>query len=203
MKTFAELGIEIAALPSKHRQKIIAIDGGGGAGKSTFAMWLRPHLHFGTIIHLDDFYRGPWNARIGSTDFDVNPLFDWVRFETEVLTPLQEGRDFSYHIYDWHNHTSDNEAHVLPEATIILEGGAALQEKYVDIYDFKIWIEAPESERLAKALVRDGEHMRFLWEEDWLPIERNYIARQNPAARADLVVVGHEADFEKGSFNVI
>lgn len=195
IQTFTELAKKIEVLKSKHGQKIIAIDGGGGAGKSTLAERLQKSLANAVVIHIDDFYKGPWNKRLDRTDYEVNPFFDWNRFYEEVLKPIKENRPIQYHVYDWHTHTSEKVVSVPTDAIIILEGGYTTQKNFSDMYDFKIWIEADEGQRLQKALVRDGEHMRFLWEKDWLPVERNYIRAQNPVSRADVVVRGHSGDF--------
>ena len=188
---FKELAEKIESVKSRHKQKIIGIDGGGGAGKSTFAAELQVNLQGAVVIHIDDFYKGPWDKRLDRKDYEVNPLFDWERFNEEISKPLKGGKPIQYHVYDWHSHTADKILSVPNSAIIILEGGYSTQQSFADIYDFKIWIEADEGVRLHKALLRDGEHMRFLWEEDWLPVERNYIRAQNPASRADLVVQGH------------
>jgi len=202
-QSFQELGIRLHSLKAKHPQKLIAIDGGGGAGKSTFAKKLSEHLPNSFVIHIDDFYIGPWNYRLDHADYNVNPLFDWDRFEREVLESIKHGHPIRYHIYDWIKHTTDTVASVMPDATVIVEGGFSTQDRFAKIYDFTIWIEAEVDVRLERALKRDGEHMRALWEEDWIPVEKNYVRAQNPAARADLIVQGHSQDFSKGTFEVI
>lgn len=199
-QSFQELAEKITASKSKYAQRLIGIDGGGGAGKSTFAKYLQQNLPNSVIIHIDDFYKGPWNARLDRKNYEVNPLFDWDRFYKEVIKPIQESRPIQYHVYDWHKNTADTVISVPSDAVIIVEGGYTTQQKFSDIYDFKIWIEADEKLRLNRALKRDGEHMRFLWEEDWLPVERNYINIHNPAPRADLVIQGHLEDFSQGHF---
>ena len=200
-QTFEGLAQHITVLKSKRAQKLIGVDGGGGAGKSTFAEHLQEHLPNAAIVHIDNFYKGPWDKRLEHTDYDINPLFDWDRFFIEVIQPTQEGKQIQYHVYDWHIHTADEIVSVPTGAMIIVEGGYTTQKRFSDVYDFKIWIEADEDQRLEKALARDGEHMRFLWEEDWLPVERNYTQRDNPASRADLVVSGYADDFSKGLFS--
>jgi len=200
--SFEKLAEHITALKNKHAQKLIGIDG-GGAGKSTFAKHLKKSLPKAVIIHVDDFYKGPWNKRLDHTNYSVNPFFDWDRFYIEIIQPIQQGMQVKYHVYDWHTHTADKIIRIAVDRLIIVEGGYATQERFSDVYDFKIWIEADEGHRLQKALVRDGEHMRFLWEEDWLPVERNYIQTDNPASRADLVVIGHSGDFSNNTFNLI
>lgn len=198
--TFEDLAKIVTELKSKHRQKLIGIDGGGGAGKSTFAKHLQSALTNAEVIHIDDFYSGPWNKRLDHKEYIVNPLFDWRRYKQEVLEPIQNGTPINYHIYDWGAHTADETATISKDAIVIVEGGYTTQKALADIYDYKIWIDADMDVRLQKALARDGEHMRFLWEEDWLPVERNYLAQDSPCSRADLVVKGHSVDFSEGFF---
>lgn len=202
-KTFQELGEEIVALQPKYKQKVIAIDGGGGAGKSTFAKYLQERIPGAVVIHIDDFYIGPWDKRLEHTNYDVSPMFDWDRFKKEIVEPVKQGLLVSYHVYNWDTHTTEEVVAVPEAATIIVEGGYTTQTRFSDFYDFKIWIEADQAYRLTEVLKRDGEHMRYLWEEDWLPVERNYIRVHNPAAKADLVVQGHAQDYSQGSFTLI
>jgi uridine kinase len=202
-QTFKELGEKILTIKSKYSEKLIAIDGGGGAGKSTFAKHLQKCVPNSVIIHTDDFYKGPWDKRLDHRNYEIHPFFDWDRFDTEVMRPIEEGQQIQYHVYDWHAHTTDKVVSVPLDATIIIEGGSVTQKRFFDRYDFKIWIEANEGTRLKQALKRDGEHMRFLWEEDWLPVERNYIKKQRPAYTADMVVKGHSGDFSGGAFDVL
>jgi uridine kinase len=201
-KSFQDLADDIISRPSKFSQKIVAIDGGGGAGKSTFAKRLQELIPNSAVIHGDDFYKGPWDKRLDHTNYVVNPMFDWDRYQSEVLDAVRDGKLVQYHVYDWHKHLSEEVVSVPQGATVIVEGGYVTQKNFADSYDFKIWIEADMNLRLEKALVRDGEHMRYLWEEDWLPVERNFIEKDNPASRADLIVKGHAIDFSEGTFEV-
>src|SRR3989338_9754592 len=96
-QSFEEFALRISALKSKHRQKLIAIDGGGGAGKSTFAKHLLEYLTHAFIIHIDDFYKGPWDYRLDHRNYEVNPLFDWDRYNREVLEPIKHEQPVTYH----------------------------------------------------------------------------------------------------------
>lgn len=202
-QSFQDLAQRIEAIKSKNRQKVIAIDGGGGSGKSTFAEMLAHNVSNAFVIKIDDFYKGPWDYRLDHTNYEVNPLFDWDRFYREVLKPIQKGNPITYHVYDWKKHTTDEVRSVPSDATVIIEGGFSLQRAYADIYDFKIWVQAGVNIRLDRALKRDGEHMRALWVEDWIPVEKSYVDTQNPAARADLVVLTHTHDFSDGRFETL
>ncbi|MBW4060957.1 (d)CMP kinase [Candidatus Saccharibacteria bacterium] len=50
--------IRLATLPAGTITKIVAIDGGGGAGKSTLARHLASAMGNAYIIHMDDFIHG-------------------------------------------------------------------------------------------------------------------------------------------------
>jgi len=63
-----------------------------------------------------------------------------------------------------------------------------------------IWIETPGQERLRRGLERDGEAARPQWEE-WMVREDEYIEREHPAQKADLVINGTESYDLSVSFN--
>jgi uridine kinase len=200
--SFEELGERIRALRSKHGQTLVGIDGGGGAGKSTFATHLQRAIPEAVIIHGDDFYTSPWDRRLDHRDYVVNPHFDWDRLVAEVFEPLKRGCPIAYHQFNWRTGGLNATVSVPLEATVILEGGAMTQDAFADFFDFKIWIDADEEVRLKRALERDGERVKHFLVEDWLPVQRNYMRVQNPAARADLIVHGQSEDFSHG-FRVI
>ena len=201
---FKDLANTILGLKSKYADKIICIDGGGGAGKSTFAEHLKAHIPNAFVIHGDDLYIGPWDKRLKHTNYEVNPLGDYERFEKEVIQSVKNGNQVTYHIYNWHTHSlEENPVSIPPNAIISVEGLYMLQDRFSDIYDYSIWIEVDVEKRLERAMLRDGEHMRNLWEEDWLPVEKNYREKQNPMQRADLIVDGGKSDFSSDSFVVL
>ena len=63
--------------------RIIAVDGPGGAGKSTLAGWLGREL-LAPIIHTDDF--ASWN----------HPVDWWPGFLEQVLKPIAAGDPVRY-----------------------------------------------------------------------------------------------------------
>jgi len=66
--------------PRAANTRIIAIDGRGGAGKTTFASALNNKLTKADVVHLDDF--ASWD----------NPLNWWPRVLEQVLQPLSSGQ---------------------------------------------------------------------------------------------------------------
>jgi len=199
--TFEELAKLLSGLPSRHKQKIVAIDGVGGVGKSTFAQELQKTLPGSTVIHADDFYKIE-SERVTGNTFEINPNFDWDRMDREVFTPLHFGQPISYHVYDWHKDEIGAKVPVPADVVIILEGGYVTQNRFSENYDFKIWIDAPDTARLTRILERDGQHMLQQWENEWMPIERNYIDKEKPNLRADLIVNGTDSDFKTGYYKI-
>ncbi len=172
-------------VPRKSSTLLVAVDGCGGSGKSTFAHKLAALDSAVTIIHFDDFYlpsaeRRPISGAAGSE-------YDLARLTAEVITPLRREQAARYQRYDW---VEDRlaEAHTVPTGGIvIIEGVYAL---LADDYDYRVWVECPYELRLARGLARDGEAARSWWVDHWMPAEIRYIETESPADQVDLVVDG-------------
>jgi len=94
----AEAGIDVETLVVQILQRpgpvrLVAIDGPGGAGKTTFAERLSAAADGAPIVHTDDF---------ASAD---NPVDRWPRLLAEVIEPLSLGDCGRYQRYDWSTNT--------------------------------------------------------------------------------------------------
>ena len=172
---------------------LVAIDGPGGAGKSTLARLLEEHLTpLGWIVAVvkhDDFYL-PSNQRVNQQAEVIGCDFDWERLRNQVLTPIREGRLAHYQRYDWETDVLA-EWHTIPMSDVVLvEGVYTMRRELADIYDLKIWVECPKAIRLARGIARDGEKARTIWEQDWMPKEDDYIKTHLPHESANLFVNG-------------
>jgi uridine kinase len=194
--TFTQLSQEILKSPSKHRQRLIAIDGGGGAGKTTFATCLQKQITGSFIIKIDDFYRPPQlRSPVVSTQ-TINPNFDWDRFRTTVLEAIKNNRDVSYQLYDFQLGTLSGKTITIPaNAPIIVEGVWSMQTAFINFYDYLIWLEAPAEMRLQRGVLRDGEDMRQIWEQEWIPIDKYYRETQKPYLQANHIIDSENSDF--------
>jgi uridine kinase len=160
---------------------LVAIDGAGGAGKSTLAASIAQQLDDSCVIHLDDFAR------------PSVPGWDQKRFRRQVLDPLLAGQDAYYQRWDWAA-DSGAEWHRVPIGSIvIIEGVSAMRTELGDRWDLTIWVDTPRSVRLRRGVERDGEAMRAQWTDIWMPEEDAYITAQQPSKRADLIVSGNQA----------
>jgi uridine kinase len=156
--------------------RVVAVDGLGGAGKSTFAERLALELGGAQIVHTDDF--ASWE----------NPVDWWPRLVDEVLRPLFENRRASFVPNDWEG-PPKSEVAVEPGGFVVLEGVTASREAFRPYLTYAIWIETPRELRLRRGLERDGEAARAQW-ESWMAAEDDYVARERPDLRADAVVRG-------------
>src|SRR5258706_15053504 len=80
---------------------VVAIDGGGGAGKSTLARGISEEfVGRVSIIRCDDFYR-PLVSLECSPAVAYEKYFDWRRLRDEALLPLRAGKTARYRRHDW------------------------------------------------------------------------------------------------------
>jgi uridine kinase len=157
--------------------RLVAVDGPGGSGKSTFAARLAVAAGGAPIVHTDDF---------ASAD---DPIDWWPRLLDQVIAPLTAGRPAVYQRYDW---TSESlaEWHTLaPAPVIIVEGVSAARREWSRHLSYVIWIETPRNLRLQRAAERDGEDALDDWEQ-WMAAEDDHYRRDPTRERADAIVDG-------------
>lgn len=202
--TFERLADMILRAPQKNNRRLIAIDGGGGAGKTTFAGYLQQAIPGSHVVRIDDFYRPPeLRSPLNSTK-EINPNFDWDRLNSLVLEPGKKNSDIVYQLYDFRSGVLSEETVEIPSgATIIIEGVWSMQEVFVDVYDYCIWIEAPENIRLQRGVTRDGEDFRKIWEDEWIPIDEYYKESQKPQDKADIIVDSCASNFAKNDIVLV
>lgn len=181
----------LAALPRPSAPTLVAIDGGGGAGKSTLAAALARLLAPGSsVVSIDDFYRPAPEAERAALDPQqgYERYFDWQRLRAQVLAPLRAARPARYQRYDWGSERLEDWLVVEPEGTVIVEGVYTLRRELAPLYDLRVWIDAPEPLRMARQRARAADPEG--WQERWAAAEDHYARHYHPRARADLVVRG-------------
>jgi uridine kinase len=175
---------------------LLAVDGGAGAGKSTFAGCLASALG-AAVIQLDDF-----------VVLDDLEQF-WPRFEAQVLEPLYRGEDLRYQVRDWvgdyRGHGLLAEPRCMPFCgTVVLDGVSSSRRALSARLSFSVWIDAPEPLRLERGLERDAEiaDSRAIWNA-WLSMEASFLAMDGARQRADLIVDGSQSHVAGHAFYIL
>jgi uridine kinase len=175
------VAIEGARAPVGVATRVIAIDGPGGAGKTTLAAWLAEALG-AAVIHTDDF---------ASSE---NPVEWWPELIERALKPLAAGKPARYRPTPWAGDEREL-IEIVPGGTVLLEGVTASRRAFRPYLAYSIWVETDRDVRLQRGLDRDGEGSRSQWER-WIAAEDQYLESERPADHVELVLRG-DADLWK------
>jgi uridine kinase len=178
IETFVALAARIRSLPARLGPvRLVAVDGGAGAGKTTFGRRLSARLS-AQMIHVDDLLSG-W------TDLDGF----WPRLEEWVLEPLQRGRTGRYRRFDW-DAGEFAEWHDVPVADVlIVEGVSSARAAGRPLLSYSVWVDVPADLRLQRGLLRDGDAMAEHWRR-WMIDEAAHFAADRTSELVDLIVDG-------------
>jgi uridine kinase len=169
------------------RTFLVGIDGGAGAGKTTFAHWFAGVIHASStpvsIVHIDNF------CRPSSEREDKNAVvsdLDWKRLRDRVLNPLQTGESALFQLYDWPADRLKDWVTINVGGVTIVDGVTATRRELSGYYDLRIWLSCPRDIRASRLLGRGDTPEAEI--KRWLPSEDRYIASHNPEERAHLTI---------------
>ena len=154
---------------------VILLDGGSGSGKTSLAAHIVAAWHASRpdalqVVSLDDVYPG-WEGLAAAAD----------------AVPAILGRDGGYRLWDWTRSVPSAWVSVDPDGPVLVEGCGALTRASAPLATVRLWLEAPEPVRKARALARDKGGFDPYWEM-WADQERAHLAQDRPWDLADLVV---------------
>ncbi len=174
---------KVLAKANKKAPLIIAIDGGSGAGKSTFVQPLANRLN-AAIIPLDDFYA----ANISNNEWEklsvkkkLEEVFHWEKLLTTVIKPLLNSDKASWTTYDFLNIQEDGTYKqqlgvrtILPSDVIVIDGTYSASPAIIDFIDITILMDVSVHERHKR--LNDRESLAFLkeWHKRWNSVEDYY-----------------------------
>lgn len=176
--TYDSIVQRILALPRPVR--IVAIDGPGGSGKSTFARRLADAAGGAQVVPTDDF--ASWD----------NPVNWWPRLLEQVLEPLARGEAGRYQRFDWPTNRLAEWIAVEPAPIVVVEGVSSARLEWQHHLSFVVWVDTERETRLRRGLERDGEDQRAQW-ETWMAAEDDHFAAHRTRERADVIVDGDPA----------
>ncbi|GMA33280.1 uridine kinase family protein [Litorihabitans aurantiacus] len=183
----ADLAQELLApaLEAQASRCVLAIDGRGGAGKSTLAARLLAAVPAATLVSTDDL---AWHE----------PMFGWAPLALEVLAPYRAGEDVRLRPPAWERQGRDGVIEVSRTSPLlILEGTGAAQRALDAHLDAVVWVASDRERATQLGLARDiasgvnGDEAasRAFWDE-WMTHEDAFFDEDRPWERADLVVAG-------------
>lgn len=184
------------------RPVLVGIGGCSGSGKTSLARELATQLE-ATLFPLDLYYRDlsqfPLDSR-HRQNFDHPDSLESELF-IEHIRGLREGRTIQRPVYDFASHSRVAGAFepVAPAPFVVVEGILALHyEELWPLYDFSIYVEAPDEVCLARRIYRDmrergrtEESVRAQFEATARPMAEKYVLPSQ--ARATMTVSGTEA----------
>lgn len=163
----AELaGLVEAAEPRCGPVRVVAVDGGAAAGKSSLALALARRLDGAAVLSTDALLDG-WTGQFSF----------WPRLRADVLAPLAAGRPGSYRRYDWHAMRFAETVPVPVPRVLVVEGVSALGA-CADRVSVGIFLDVSRPVRELRWIRRDGPPRRP-W-RDWLDAEDRYFAEHPP-----------------------
>lgn len=176
---------------NRYTPVLVAIDGGSGAGKSTFALKVALETD-ATVIDGDDFYAGGsdelWDAMSPAEKADH--CINWRR-QRPVLETLARGEPASWRAYDWESddgRLAERPTLADPAPVIILEGVYSGRPELADLFDLRVLYDAPDEVRRARIVEREGEGHNVEWNQRWDEAERWYFTEVMPPETFDLVL---------------
>lgn len=168
----------------------VGISGFGGSGKSTITRQLNAAIEGSARIRGDDFL-DPHRSHQRSSDWDG---VERVRLREEVLHPFRQGRPGVLRRFDW-GILQLGAPEALPRAQVLIVDAIGLFHPELEgDFDLTIWVDLDLSTATARGKVRDrqlGRSHDQLWDEVWVPNERDFVARFDPRSAADHLFDSH------------
>jgi hypothetical protein len=158
---------------------VVLIDGPSGAGKSSLADLLVrrwPAADRPRLVRMDDLYPG-WDGLLAASG----------ALAADLLEPLAATGRGRWRRWDWVDERPAEWHEVSAPGALIVEGCGTLAAANVRRAHLALWLDADDTLRKTRALDRDGAGFASHWDQ-WQSEFEEYLAREHPRARADLVL---------------
>lgn len=165
-----------AAEPRCGQVRVVAVDGGAAAGKSSLATALAGRLSGSAVLSTDALLDG-WGGQFSF----------WPRLRQDVLEPLAAGRAGSYRRYDWHA-MRFAETVPVPVPRILLVEGVSAITACAGWLSVAIFLDVARAVRERRWIERDGP-LRAPW-RDWLDNEDRFFGEHPPPPGTVLLSAG-------------
>lgn len=153
----------------------VLLDGPSGAGKSTLADALVEAWPGAvTLVRMDNIYPG-WGGLAAAS----------AHVHDHLLSPRSLGAVSRWRRHDWESERPA-EWHTVPAGrSLVLEGCGVLTRGNAPLATVRVWLDADDRVRKARALARDRGGFDAHWDE-WDSQFVRFVVSESPAASADL-----------------
>lgn len=180
VEKLSEVARRLLEVAPAGRPLLVAIDGRGGAGKSTLAERLRAAVPKSAVVHTDDV---AWN----------HAYFDWGGLLVEhVIKPLHRNEAVQFRPQAWVEHRRPGVISVAAGLDAVwIEGTGIIRAELAPWLDASIWVQGDLAEQERRLVARDGDsagQRRHV--AAWLAEELPFLRREQPWRKATFVVAG-------------
>lgn len=162
---------------------LVAVEGFGGSGKSTFAEKLKSLLGNAFVVSIDDFIV---KEHLAEPSWDKGS-FDRRRLEKQVLVPATTGQNVEYQQLIWSTNTLSAPVLVSKVDFLIVEGISAYHPDIAHYYDFKIWVDTPINIAKERGHAREASNENAAFWDLWAANDLAYQQKYHPELIADFV----------------
>ena len=172
---------------------LIAVDGLGGAGKSTLAAQFSAALPGSSVIEVDDFYRpmaADERARLGPRE-GYERYFDWIAAGGRGDRTAARAAPGAVPALRLGDEQPGRVAGGGPGGVVIVEGVYSTRPELRPLFGVTVYVDTPREQRAARMIARGYDNLD--WLDHWMAAEDWYVCHHRPAERADLVIDGSES----------
>ena len=162
---------------------LVAVEGFGGSGKSTFSENLHSLLGNAYVVCIDDFIV---KENLTEPSWDEGS-FDRGRLEAQVLVPATTGQDIAYQRLIWSTNTLSDPVAIPPVSFLIVEGISTYHPDIAHYYDFKIWVATPIHIAKERGHAGEANNENSAFWELWAANDLAYQQKYHPEQAADFV----------------
>ncbi|MBE5868766.1 MAG: phosphoribulokinase [Lachnospiraceae bacterium] len=163
----------------------LAIEGGSASGKTTLSQLLH-EIYDCTVFHMDDFFLRPYQRtaeRLAQPGGNV----DRERFLQEVLLPLHQKQEVTYHPYDCHTRSLLSPITVMPTELTVIEGAYSMHPDLANYYNLSVFLDISPQLQEQRIQKRNSPEMAKRFLEEWIPLEQQYFRAMQIKNCCDLI----------------
>ncbi|HCH31829.1 MAG TPA: hypothetical protein DE045_02665 [Oceanospirillaceae bacterium] len=174
---------------------VIAVDGCGGAGKTTLCQTLAQQVQLwapAQVLKLDDFYQPLSQSQHVQLDGAAaqSAYFDLVIYRQTLLQPLLQGASVSYQPHHWLDGTDETSTVLQPNGVLIVDGVYAFSRAVRELVDISVFVDTPLKLRTQRLLGRPQPCTD--WVPHWQRTEAWHHQHEDTLTAVDFVLTGTE-----------